>query len=94
MKCACGCERSVPLRQARDNTRARAAAKLVTEMEAMGFAADADEYRRAFLFEGVSWRNQYTRIVHGELTREQIRSDAAWKAWRNGARGAVRAGRA
>jgi hypothetical protein len=35
------------------------------------------KYRRAFLFEGVSWRNQYTRVVHGELTREQIRQDAA-----------------
>ena len=47
-------------------------------MEALAFAADDDEYRRAFLFEGVSWRNQYVRVVHGELTREQIRSEAAW----------------
>jgi hypothetical protein len=91
MKCACGCGRDVPFRQARDNARARAAAKLVGAMESRDFAADADEYRRAFLFEGVSWRNQYTRIVHGELTRNEIRSDAAWKAWRRGARGAVRA---
>ena len=26
----------------------------------------------------MSWRNQYTRVAHGELTREQIRSDQAW----------------
>lgn len=62
-------------------------------MEALAFDADEDEYRRAFLFEGVSWRNQYTRVVHGELTREQIRNDAAWTAWRSGARVAVREAR-
>jgi hypothetical protein len=62
-------------------------------MEALDFEPDEDEYRRAFLFEGVSWRNQYTRVVHRELTRDQIRSDAAWKTWKSGARIAVRAGR-
>ena len=62
-------------------------------MEALAFGDDDDEYRRAFLFEGVSWRNQYTRVVHGELTVEQIRSDAAWRTWRNGARAAVRSAR-
>ena len=55
-------------------------------MERLGFAADEDEYRRAFLFEGVSWRNQYTRIVHGELTREETRGDGPWEVWRSGAR--------
>jgi hypothetical protein len=54
-------------------------------MERLGFAADEDEYRRAFLFEGVSWRNQYTRVVHGELTRDQIRSGGAWATWMSGA---------
>jgi hypothetical protein len=58
-------------------------------METLGFADDEDEYRRAFLFEGVSWRNQYTRVVHGELTRDQIRSDQAWSGWRRGAGAAV-----
>ena len=62
-------------------------------MEALAFAEEADEYRRAFLFEGVSWRNQYVRVVHGDLTREQIRSEAAWRAWRSGARVAVREAR-
>ena len=28
----------------------------------------------------------YTRVAHGELTREQIRQDAAWRTWRSGAR--------
>jgi hypothetical protein len=41
----------------------------------------------------VSWRNQYTRVVHGELTREQIRGDAPWQMWHTGARGAVREAR-
>jgi hypothetical protein len=59
-------------------------------MEAMDFENDADEYRRAFLFEGVSWRNQYVRVVHGDLTRDQIRSEAAWREWVSGARAAVR----
>jgi hypothetical protein len=59
-------------------------------MEAQGFAADVDEYRRAFLFEGVSWRNQYVRVVHGELSRDQTRSDGAWAAWRSGTRIALR----
>jgi hypothetical protein len=59
-------------------------------MEAQAFADDADEYRRAFLFEGVSWRNQYVRVVHGELSLDETRSDAAWAAWRNGARVALR----
>ena len=58
-------------------------------MEALAFAADEDEYRRAFLFEGVSWRNQYVRVVHGELTLEEIRSEEAWRTWRSGARIAV-----
>lgn len=62
-------------------------------MEALAFDADEDEYRRAFLFEGVSWRNQYTRVVHGELTPDQLRHDTAWRAWRSGARGAVKEGR-
>ena len=61
-------------------------------MEALAFEADEDEYRRAFLFEGVSWRNQYTRVAHGELTPEQIRSDEAWATWRSGARVAVEGG--
>ena len=62
-------------------------------MEGLAFDADEDEYRRAFLFEGVSWCNQYTRVVHGELTRDQIRDDDAWRTWRSGARIAVREGR-
>ena len=45
-------------------------------MEALSFSADPDEYRRAFLFEGVSWRNHYVRVVHGELAGEEIREDA------------------
>jgi hypothetical protein len=75
------------------NARARTARKLVEEMEALGFESDEDEYRRAFLFEGVSWRNQYTRTVHGELTREQTRGDGPWEAWRSGARTTVREAR-
>lgn len=59
-------------------------------MDAQGFAVHADEYRRAFLFEGVSWRNQYVRVVHGELSRGQTRSDAAWATWKSGARIALR----
>ena len=59
-------------------------------MDAQAFAEDEDEYRRAFLFEGISWRNQYVRVVHGELTRDQTRSDAAWATWKNGARVALR----
>jgi hypothetical protein len=58
-----------------------------------GFETDEDEYRRAFLFEGVSWRNQYVRVVHGELSREQTRGDAPWQAWKSGAGIAVREGR-
>jgi hypothetical protein len=54
-------------------------------MEALAFATDEDEYRRAYLFEGVSWRNQYTRVVHGELTEDQIRGEAAWRTWRRDA---------
>jgi hypothetical protein len=93
MRCSCGCERAIGLRELGADRRARTARKLVEEMDALGFETDADEYRRAFLFEGVSWRNQYTRVVHGELTREQIRADAAWAAWRSGARAAVREAR-
>jgi hypothetical protein len=59
-------------------------------MEALSFGTDDDEYRRAFLLEGVSWRNQYTRVVHGELTSDQILPDAAWIEWRSGVRPAVR----
>jgi hypothetical protein len=62
-------------------------------MEARGFAADEDEYRRAFLFEGVSWRNQYARVVHGELTRDDVRGNAAWATWKQDARGAVQVAR-
>lgn len=62
-------------------------------MEELGFEADEDEYRRAFLFEGVSWRNQYTGVVHGELSPDQTRGRAAWTAWRSGARSAVREAR-
>jgi hypothetical protein len=93
VKCACGCGRTVAFGERRDNRRAASAGGLVDAMEALGFADDEDEYRRAFLFEGVSWRNQYTRVVHGELTREQIRSEAAWQAWRSSAGDAVRAAR-
>ena len=62
-------------------------------MEAFAFADDEDEYRRAFLFEGVSWRNQYTRVVHGELSQDDVRGAGAWAAWLGGARGAVREAR-
>lgn len=89
MRCSCGCQRKVGFRDRGANARARTARGLVAEMEALAFEADEDEYRRAFLFEGVSWRNQYTRVVHGELTREQTRDDDAWSSWRNGARIAV-----
>jgi hypothetical protein len=89
--CSCGCGRKA--RDRRMNARARTARRLVEQMEALGFETDEDEYRRAFLFEGVSWRNQYTRIVHGELTREQTRGDGPWEAWRSGARTAVREAR-
>ena len=92
-RCSCGCGRRVASGDRRMNARARTARKLVEEMERLGFEADEDEYRRAFLFEGVSWRNQYTRIVHGELTREEARGDGPWKAWRSGARSAVREAR-
>ena len=93
MKCACGCDVTIGLGERRANRRARTAANLVDEMQALGFESDEDEYRRAFLFEGVSWRNQYTRVVHGELTRDQIRAYAAWTAWKRGARPAVREAR-
>jgi hypothetical protein len=89
VRCSCGCERTIGLKELRANRRARAAGKLVGEMESLGFETDSDEYRRAFLSEGVSWRNQYIRVVHGELTREQIRSNAAWAAWRGGTRAAL-----
>ena len=62
-------------------------------MEALGFTDDDDEYRRAYLFEGVSWRNQYTRVVHGELSQDEIRRGGAWAAWLGGARSAVREAR-
>ena len=77
----------------RVNARARTARKPVGEMETLGFEADDDEYRRAFLFEGVSWRNQYTRVVHGEPTREQTRGDDPWRTWKTGVRIAVRGAR-
>jgi hypothetical protein len=89
VKCSCGCGRSIPFGDRRANRRAATAGSLVERMEALAFADDEDEYRRAFLFEGVSWRNQYTRVVHGELTMEQTRSEAAWSEWRSGARNAV-----
>jgi hypothetical protein len=69
------------------------ARKLVAEMEALSFGTDDNEYRRAFLFEGVSWRNQYMRVAHGELTSDQILPDAAWTEWRSGVRPAVRQAR-
>jgi hypothetical protein len=93
MRCSCGCGRAIGLGQLRDDRRARTARRLTEEMEARGFADDADEYRRAFLFEGVSWRNQYTRVVHGELARDDIRGDAAWADWKSGARAALREAR-
>jgi hypothetical protein len=77
------------LRDLRAERRARIARALVHEMEALAFADDEDEYRRAFLFEGVSWRNQYTRVVHRELTRDDIRGGGAWAVWLGGARIAV-----
>jgi hypothetical protein len=89
VKCSCGCQRKVGFRDRRANSCAGTARTLVEEMEALAFAADEDEYRRAFLFEGVSWRNQYVRVVHGELTLEEIRSEEAWRTWRSGARIAV-----
>jgi hypothetical protein len=82
----------VPWRDRRANARAKTAGRLVDEMQALSFEQAEDEYRRAFLFEGVSWRNQYTRVVHGELTREEIRSDSAWRAWVGATRIAVREG--
>jgi len=93
MKCSCGCGRKVRLQERCANARARRARKLVAEMEALSFSADPDEYRRAFLFEGVSWRNQYVRVVHGELTREEIRPDALWMTWYSGACPTVRQAR-
>ena len=93
MRCSCGCGRTIGLGQLRDDRRARTARTLVAQMEARGFAADADEYRRAFLFEGVSWQNQYTRVVHGELSRDDTRSAAAWAEWKAGSRAALREAR-
>lgn len=93
MRCSCGCGRKVGLRDHRADARANTARKLVTEMEALSFSADPDEYRRAYLFEGESWRNQYTRVVHGELTRKQIREEARWAAWLGGAAPAVKEAR-
>jgi len=93
MRCSCGCEREVPFRDRGSNMRAATARKLVAEMEELEFVSDDDEYRRAFLFEGESWRNQYTRVVHGELTRTQTRDDDAWKIWLAGARPAVKEAR-
>jgi hypothetical protein len=90
MRCSCGCGRKLTWRELRANARAGTARDLVATMEALAFETDPDEYRRAFLFEGVSWRNQYTRVAHGELTREQIRPEAAWRTWLSGARPAVR----
>jgi hypothetical protein len=89
MRCSCGCQRKVGLRDRRANSRAAAARKLVEKMEALAFSEDEDEYRRAFLFEGVSWRNQYVRVVHGELTSDDVRSQEAWRRWQRGARVAV-----
>jgi hypothetical protein len=93
MRCSCGCGRTFGLRELGADRRARTARRLVEQMEALGFATEADEYRRAFLMEGVSWRNQYVRVVHRNLTRDDIRSDAAWAEWRGGARTAVRQAR-
>lgn len=91
MRCSCGCRRKVRRRDRSANVRARAARRLVVKMEALSFDADPDEYRRAFLFEGVSWRNQYTGIVHGEMSRELLRAESAWSLWHSGARPAVKA---
>lgn len=93
MRCSCGCGRKVGLRDHRADARAKLARRLVTEMEALSFSSDPDEYRRAYLFEGESWRNQYTRVVHGELTRKQIREEARWAAWLGGAAPAVKEAR-
>ena len=93
MRCSCGCGRKLAWREREANARARTARDLVAEMEALAFEADPDEYRRAFLFEGVSWRNQYTRVAHGELTRDEIRPDEAWRTWHSGARPEVRRAR-
>jgi hypothetical protein len=93
VRCSCGCRRKLGLRDLRADHRARTARKLVDEMEALAFETDEDEYRRAFLFEGVSWRNQYVRVAHRNLTRDQIRSEAAWREWLSGTRTAVRAAR-
>jgi len=93
VKCSCGCQRRLGFRERRADRRARVARALVDEMEALAFADDEDEYRRAFLFEGVSWRNQYTRVAHGELTPDQVRADGAWATWRSGARVAVKEAR-
>jgi hypothetical protein len=92
-RCSCGCGRRLRHGDRRADRRARTARKLVAEMEALSFGTDDNEYRRAFLFEGVSWRNQYTRVVHGELTSDQILPDAAWIEWRSGVRPAVRQAR-
>ncbi len=89
MRCSCGCEREVGLRNRRANARANTAKMLVEEMESFAFSEDADEYRRAYLFEGISWRNQYTRVVHDELTRKQIRDEIRYAAWLTGAQRAV-----
>lgn len=89
MRCSCGCGRKVGFKDRRAGKRAAAARALVAEMEALGFDVDEDEYRRALLFEGVSWRNQYTRVVHGELSREQTRAEPLWQVWRSDARVAV-----
>ena len=89
MRCSCGCGRKVGLRDRRANAHARKARKLVAEMEALSFGSDRDEYRRAFLFEGESWSNQYTRVVHGELDGKQLREKAIWTTWLSGAVRAV-----
>jgi hypothetical protein len=53
-RCSCGCGRRLRHGDRRADRRARTARKLVAEMEALSFGTDDDEYRRAFLFEGVS----------------------------------------
>jgi hypothetical protein len=92
-RCFCGCGRRLRPGDRRADRRARTARKLVVEMETISFGTDDDEYRRAFLLEGVSWRNQYTRVVHGELTSDQILPDTAWIAWCSAVRPAVRQAR-